>query len=176
VQSTVGEGTRFTIYLPAKKDQTGRVDAALVPQAPVESAQKSGRVLIMDDEEPIQRYLARALKRLGYESVGAIDGDQAVGLYRDALASEKPFDIVILDLTIRGGIGGREALAALRQLDPAVVAVASSGYSNDPVMANFQEHGFKAVLPKPFGLEELKGLLAQVARPSTAKAPRPAAS
>ena len=109
-----------------------------------------GRVLVMDDEAPLRKIVGRMLEELGYESEFAEDGAQAIKMFKEAKEAEKPFDAVILDLTVPGGMGGKEAINKLLELDPEVKAIVSSGYSDDPVLANFQEYGFKGMMPKPF--------------------------
>lgn len=119
----------------------------------------SGRILVMDDVEMIRDLAGAALEALGYEAVLARDGAEAVALYAEAMQAGKPFAAVIMDLIVPGGVGGEEAVQALRRLDPLVKAVVSSGYSQDPVMANYAAYGFCAVLPKPYSIARLGELL-----------------
>jgi len=121
-----------------------------VSAASAEIQKGSGRVLIMDDDDMIRLGLTALLGELGYEAETTASGEEALECYAEALKSDRPFDAVILDLTVPGGMGGAEAIGRLRELDPRVRAVVSSGYSTDPIMANYQKYGFKAVLPKPF--------------------------
>jgi CheY-like chemotaxis protein len=116
----------------------------------------------MDDEELIRDVSTAMLRQLGYEPHTANDGEEAITRYLQAQKDGQPFDLVIMDLTVPGGMGGKEALAHLRQLDPAIKAVVSSGYANDPIMARFREYGFCGVAPKPFGLQELSKLLRMI--------------
>jgi CheY-like chemotaxis protein len=102
------------------------------------------------------------LERLGFDVVGARDGDEAVVLFARSRGEGPPFDAVILDLTVPGGMGGQEAMRRLRELDPRVRAIVSSGYSNDPVMASFRDHGFAGVIAKPCRMEELGEALREV--------------
>ena len=118
----------------------------------------------MDDEAAVRRLVARMLEPLGYDVVVARDGEEAVAHYSDARAAGRPFAAVLIDLTIPGGMGGLEALGRLRQLDPAVVAIVSSGYSNDPVLARWAEHGFRAALAKPYLAAELRETLRRLSR------------
>ncbi|HQG31650.1 MAG TPA: response regulator [Deltaproteobacteria bacterium] len=120
------------------------------------------RILVMDDEEIIQDVLSSMLDFLGYEAEVASDGEKAVAMYRSSLESQKPFDALIMDLTIHGGMGGKEAIKELVKIDPNVKAIVSSGYSTDPAVTNFREYGFKAVISKPFKIEELGDILKQV--------------
>jgi CheY-like chemotaxis protein len=122
------------------------------------------RILFMDDEETIRRGMSEVLSRLGHTVSVASDGDEAVGLYQQALAAGHRFDLVILDLTVPGGVGGHEAAARMKQMDPAVRAIASSGYSNNPVMARSHEHGFIGVLPKPYTPSELLAAITDAMR------------
>ena len=115
-----------------------------------------GRVLVMDDEEPIRRVAERVLSGLGCEVEVAADGAAAVACYRAAREGGHPFDLVVLDLTVPGGMGGVEALAQIHQLDPRVQVVVSSGYSDAAALADHLAHGFVAVMPKPWTAEELR--------------------
>jgi len=149
VESVPGEGSTFQVYLPAtgKARPVQPIEKKLVPG--------KGRVLVMDDEEMVRDLAGAALAALGYETVLAGDGGEAVDLYEKALKAGKPFDVVIMDLTIPGGIGGKEAIQLLRKIDPQVKAVVSSGYAQDPIMANYADYGFSAVLAKPYSIKYL---------------------
>jgi CheY-like chemotaxis protein len=116
----------------------------------------------MDDEEAIRILLREMLLRLGYEVESASDGAEAIDLYRHAQEAGQPFAAVVMDLVVPGGMGGKEAISKLRALDPEVKAIVSSGYSNDPIMADFPHYGFCGVLPKPYQLSELSAVLQQV--------------
>lgn len=120
------------------------------------------RILIMDDEEIIQDVLSSMLDFLGYESAVAPDGARAIEMYRKAREESKPFDAVIMDLTIHGGMGGAEAVKALLAVDPQAKAIVSSGYSTDPAVTGYRDYGFKAVISKPFKIEDLKEVLEKV--------------
>ncbi|MFY9168174.1 MAG: response regulator [Desulfomonilia bacterium] len=122
----------------------------------------NGKILVMDDEEIIQDVLSNMLDFLGYEVQVAAEGSQAVQMYREAMESGNPFDAVIMDLTIPGGVGGKDAIRDLLKIDPQAKAIVSSGYSTDPVVTNYQEHGFKGVIHKPFKIEELKETIQKV--------------
>jgi PAS domain S-box-containing protein len=157
VTSEVGVGTTFTLYLPASA-------YTLMPTSdrPPPSLESQGSILVMDDEEAIREVLIDMLTQLGYQSMGARDGAEAVGMYHKAREAGTPFTAVLLDLTIPGGMGGREALAQLRAMDPQVRAIMSTGYANDPLMANFSVYGFSGVLTKPYTMEGLQEVLQQV--------------
>ncbi len=144
VQSEMGVGTTFQVYLPAVCQQ---VDTGKPPEETPVSG--SGKILVMDDEEMIRETTAELLNFLGYQVDTAIDGEEAVSLYRQAMDSGDPYQVVIMDLTVPGGMGGVDTMAALQKLDPEVNGISTSGYSDDPVMANYTDYGFKAVLPKP---------------------------
>jgi len=115
----------------------------------------TGKILIMDDDEIVRQMLREMLISLGYEVELSEDGAAAVELYKSAMESEIPFDLVIMDLTIPGGIGGKEAIKKLAAIDPHVRAIVSSGYSNDPIMANYKEYGFCGVIQKPYNINDL---------------------
>ena len=161
VSSTPGEGSAFDIYLPVAPptagERGGKEEAA-------EGEFKGGRVLVMDDEEPVRNLLQSSLSHLGCEVLTAADGAEAISLYRQALENNERIDIVILDLTVPGGMGGREAIGELLALDPDARVIVSSGYSNDPVIARFSDHGFRGVLIKPYRLTELKSALKKCGR------------
>ena len=157
VQSEVGKGSTFTFYLPAS--------GAPIEESRVEGNRLnrgSGRILVMDDEEIILQSTEEFLRDLDYEVDSAKDGAEAIALYKKALKAGTRYAAVIVDLTIPGGMGGKEAIGKLLKIDPGVTAIVSSGYSKDPVMATYREHGFSGVLAKPFKFEELAHLLEQV--------------
>ena len=114
-----------------------------------------GRVLVLDDEDAICALVTCALEPLGYEVVEAYDSLTAIRLYDEALKAGKRFDLVISDLTIPGSMGGVEALKRLRELDPNVRAIVSSGYAMDPIMADFRKHGFCGMIAKPYEIDAL---------------------
>ena len=114
-----------------------------------------GKILVMDDEADIRNSVGDILAHYGYEPVFAEDGERAIGLYGQSIAAGRKFDAVILDLTVPGGMGGDEAVKILREIDPSIKGIVSSGYSNNPVLANFREHGFDGMVAKPYSPEEL---------------------
>ena len=157
VSSEVGVGTTFEFYLPASEKQ-----AITVTETEHELARGTGRILLMDDEETIHRMVGRTLKGLGYDVESAYDGDEALQMYKTVLGSDKPFDIVIMDLTIPGGMGGKEAVGNLLEIDSKAQVLVSSGYSNDPVMANFTDYGFAGKVSKPVDIQELANTVKRI--------------
>jgi len=152
VESEMGVGTTFSLYLPASE----RATPATLKRSAQEAARLGeGRVLVMDDEEMIRDLATEMLTYLGYEVALASDGAEAIELYTEAKESGQPFDAVVMDLTIPGATGGKEAVKKLVEIDPEVKAIVCSGYLNDPIMANFSEHGFCACIAKPYRIEEL---------------------
>ena len=148
--SAAGEGTTFEVHLPASEKQ-----AVEAPEQETKPASGSGKILLMDDEETIHRTMGRMLGELGYEVAFASEGDEALQTYQAAKESGRPFDLVIMDLTVPGGMGGKEAVGKLHEIDPDARVVVSSGYSNDPVMANPEIYGFVGIVKKPVDLDEL---------------------
>ncbi len=143
-------GSTFTLYLPAREA------GELKQETPEDTyVHGRGRILVMDDEEIVRSIVEHMLHHLGYETTVARDGPEAVELFSQAVNSDQPFQAVILDLTIQGGWGGVETIKVLRKIDPEVKAIVASGYSNDPVMADYWRYGFSGVIRKPFRIEEL---------------------
>jgi CheY-like chemotaxis protein len=134
---------------------------------PVPTAQLfrgAGRILVMDDEEVVRQVLGKILRRLGYEVDFALTGQEAIEKYERALAAKMPYDIVIMDLTIPGGAGGREVIEILRKKDPQIRAIVASGYSIDPILSEYKKHGFRGAVNKPFRVNELLGVIQNVMR------------
>jgi len=172
-ESTPGEGSTFTMYLPAYLPSSGQLAFAREPGLE-ELTLGHGRILVVDDEPGIRQLTLGMLARLGYETQAASDGAEAIDKYRAAQAAGSPFDAVLMDLTIPGGLGGREAMAELRSLDPQAKVVVSSGYSQNPVMADYRSYGFDEVLPKPFVITTLGQVLKRVLAPEAPEADSPA--
>jgi signal transduction histidine kinase/ActR/RegA family two-component response regulator len=157
VKSEVGRGTTFDIYLPAARKLRGGEKAPMPP-----SETRHGRVLVMDDEEGVRKVLGQTLEGMGHSAEMAEDGLKAIEIYKKAKSLGRHFDVVLLDLTIREGMGGQEAIQALLKIDPAVKAIAMSGYIESPVILEPGRHGFKAALEKPFDAGKLQEILALV--------------
>jgi len=157
VKSTVGVGTRFDLYLPATEKvitkETELSDA--IPYG-------TGHVLVMDDEEGIREIAKTIISGLGYTVSLAKDGSEAIKIYADALKQGKPIQVVVLDLTVPGGMGGKETISKLIKLDPAVKAIVVSGYNNDPIIAEYQRYGFSDVISKPFKTKHLANALHRI--------------
>lgn len=120
------------------------------------------RILVMDDEEKVRSGTQRILKYLGYEVESANDGAAAIALYKRAKAAGQPFDLIIMDLIIPGGLGGKETIQQLLKIDPEAKVIASSGYFNDPAMVNFREYGFSDIIAKPYKIHDLNKIISKV--------------
>jgi len=153
VDSQPGSGTRFSLYLPAILGMTQAPEAAERPTNP------GGKILVMDDEDFIQEVASEMLKRMGYTATPTKSGEEAIRAYKEALESGRAFDAVILDLTVPGGMGGKETIQALLEIDGDVKAIVSSGYSNDPVMSDYGLYGFRNALKKPYRMGEMSEAL-----------------
>jgi len=155
VESQLGVGTTFHIYLPAsekaipEKKETGLIKG-------------QGRILVMDDEASLRRTVGKMLEKLGYEPEFTKDGAGAIEMVKEAKEAGRSYDAVILDLTVPGGMGGKECITKLLEIDHGIKAIVSSGYSEDPVLSNFQEYGFKGMMPKPFEVRTLSKVLHDV--------------
>ena len=157
VHSRMGEGTIFTIYLPASDTQT----VPVIPEPPSRPEAIQARILVMDDEPLVQDLLKEMLDRLGHDVVQAKDGREAIHIYREHRVGNRPIDAVIMDLTIPGGMGGKDTIRELLKIDPDAKVIVSSGYSNDPVMSDYRYYGFTAAISKPFSLAELNNALTE---------------
>ena len=146
------KGTDFIIYLPAMADHIFKEESGNVN---IIAGTTSANILIMDDEAMVRDIARDLLVHLGFQVWTVSNGQDAVDSYREKMKSESPFDVVIMDLTIPGGMGGKEAIQRLLEIDPQVKGIVSSGYSNDPVMAEYEKHGFTGMVHKPFEIAEL---------------------
>jgi signal transduction histidine kinase/CheY-like chemotaxis protein len=158
VESSQGVGTTFIIYIPSsEKAETLPQEAAIENIEPIQS-----KILFMDDEELVQTVTKEMLDQLGHEVVVVAEGKDAIKTYQESMTSGKPFDLVIMDLTIPGGMGGKEAVREILNIDPDAKVIVSSGYSNDPVMAKYKDYGFCSAIAKPFRLTELSRTINQI--------------
>jgi PAS domain S-box-containing protein len=157
VESLLGSGTTFSVYLPIAHD------AHLAPELKAEPLTAgTGRVLVMDDEEIVRSVVRKMLETLGYRVDEVVDGQEAITRYTQALSAGAPYNLVIMDLTIPGGMGGKTAIEKLREIDPGIKAIVSSGYSNDPVMAGYRSYGFSGMAAKPFKVQDLARVVRDV--------------
>ena len=160
VESEPGVGTTFRVLLPASRKLLGEEKASVPAGRP-----RRGRILVMDDEEVVRKLVRRLLEQEGHEVELVEDGQRAVEAYESAKDQGRPFDVVILDLTVRDGVGGRETIRELLKIDPAVKAIVMSGYANDPVVLEPERYGFKGVLAKPFEKLKLREIISRVLGP-----------
>jgi len=157
VRSEFGSGATFTCYLPS----TGKASAASGAEesAPTPAGSADASILVMDDDEAIRDLARDLLECLGYGAETCGDGAEAISMYREAAAANTPYAAVIMDLTIPGGMGGREAAERILAIDPEARLLVSSGYSNDPVLANYEKYGFSGAVAKPYRAVDLKNAL-----------------
>ena len=157
VSSALGKGACFAFYLPASSMKKATQD-----ETPDDLIRGKGRILVLDDDEEIQDVLGKMLEHLGFEVDFANEGEKALSYYAQALEQNAPYLATILDLTIPGGMGGKETLRQIKDLHPEAKVIVSSGYSNDPVLARFQQFGFSGVIAKPYNLLDLSKVLSQI--------------
>jgi CheY-like chemotaxis protein len=157
VESETGVGTTFRLHLPASRRLVRKEAAA----API-SQPRGGRILVMDDEEVVRKLVKRLLEQMCHEVEVEEDGQGTVEAYETAKGRGRPFDAVLLDLTVRDGVGGKATIRELLKIDPAVKAIVMSGYADDPVFLEPERYGFKGVLAKPFDRYSLQKVLARV--------------
>ena len=156
--SRLGVVTTLRIYLPASSQPAPKKEEEEVEA----SLRGKGRILAMDDEEMIRELLSKTLSLAGYEVELTADGAEAIEAYQKAREAGQTFDAVIMDLTIPGGVGGKEAIKKLLEIDPGAKVIVSSGYSTDLIMADYKKYGFSAVAAKPYGVGQLEKILASV--------------
>jgi len=157
VTSTIGEGTTFTILLPASEKDP--LELQSIRSEPVIG---KGKILVMDDEAMIRELAFDMLEMLGYTCEVCENGQCALDSYKKAMESNRPFDAVIMDLTVPGGMGGEETMKRILMIDPEAVGIVASGYSNDPILAVYKKYGFKAAIPKPFSLTQVADTLTRI--------------
>jgi CheY-like chemotaxis protein len=160
-----GGGTTVNILLPLDAVDPHKAEAPVLAKVKKPS-QKGERILVLEDEAVVGDMAKMLLSHLGYRVTHTSQGKAAVDQFKAAQAAGDPYSAVILDLTIKGGMGGRETLEALKRYDPGVRAFVSSGYSSDPVLTNFRSYGFSGVIPKPYTLKEVKRALAIASEPT----------
>jgi len=154
VESPPGQGATFHVYLPASSSESVAIEPEV--KRPAQRSERHGKVLVLDDEEVICELITYTLTSLGYTVAECHEGKTALKMYEEARNSGQPFDLVIMDLTIPGGMGGREAVQELKKIDPGAKAIVSSGYAMDPIMTQCKEYGFCGSISKPFDLVQLE--------------------
>ena len=159
VDSEEGVGTSFFVYLPSSEN-----GAPQAMESKPDVLAGSSKILVMDDEELIREVATDILDYLGYSAVACPDGKTAIELYRNAMTAGEPFAAVLMDLTIPGGMGGQETMRRLREIDPAVVGIVSSGYCSDPVLSNYKHYGFSGIVEKPYAPNVLGKVLNDLLR------------
>ncbi|MCA9422586.1 MAG: response regulator, partial [Nitrospira sp.] len=157
VSSNLGQGTSLSLFLPATTSQVSP-DVQTVP----DSVTGEGKILVMDDDDSVRLLLEEMLGHLGYQVESVPDGGDAISRYQQAKAEHQEYSAVILDLTVPGGLGGKDTLEKLRQIDPEVRAIVASGYSNDPLLSRYTAFGFLGMVAKPFQLSELSEVLHRI--------------
>lgn len=160
VDTEPDKGTTFTLYLPAA--ETGQLSKKIPPAAITSTVEQCAAILVMDDDEMICEVTSEMLKDMGFSVKTAPDGKKAIELYKASMDAGMPFDVVIMDLTIPGGMGGVKAVKEIIALDPEARVVVSSGYADDPVMANHAEYGFRGILAKPYTMDNLQKILSKL--------------
>lgn len=161
VSSKLNEGTVFTILLPAEKEFDGkRTNEKMEPIT--SSSLSTKKFLVLDDEEIIRDVIGEMLEIMGIKVIFAVEGKEAVEVYKSAFLNSDPFDAVITDLTIPGGVGGLDATKAILEFNPEAKIIVSSGYATDPIMANFKKYGFVDRVIKPYRFKELQNVILKV--------------
>jgi CheY-like chemotaxis protein len=160
--SEPGRGTTFTAWLPATDSPLSKPTKFDSNSASPFIQERPARVLLMDDEESIRRVGEMLLKRMGLEATVVSEGAEAVRKFSEARDAGNPFDLLILDLTVPGFMGGKETIESIRKMDSGVPAIVSSGYSNDPVMEDFRSFGFQATVSKPYEVNQMAATIREL--------------
>jgi len=155
VVSEPENGTIFSIFLPVSTSEI----PILPDQKAVETVQRHGKIMVMDDDEMIRTMTGAMLARMGFESEFAVNGEEAVKLYKKNLSTGDQFDLIIMDLTIPGGMGGEDTVKEILALNPKVKVLVASGYSYDPIMANYADFGFCGAIVKPYQMQDLNSAI-----------------
>ncbi len=160
IDSKLGKGTKFTIYLPASKNE--EIINEEISEIIVTPKNRSLKILIMDDEKPIREISSQMLEMLGYKADSVADGKQAITKYKEAIEQKNPFDLIIMDLTIPGGMGGKETVKKILEIDNNAKVIVSSGYSSGAELADYKSYGFIERIDKPYTMPKLKEVLHRV--------------
>ncbi|TFG16626.1 MAG: response regulator, partial [Promethearchaeota archaeon] len=158
VKSKVGIGSTFSVFIPATPDKQPEESKNMLEDL----SYGTGKILLMDDEDIIRKVAKRMLEKLGYTVTTTINGEETIEIYKDALTKRDPYELVVLDLTIPGGMGGKETVKELKKIQPNLKAIVSSGYSADPIMSEFKKYGFTGIIAKPWKFEEFSRLIHSV--------------
>lgn len=166
VESELGAGSTFSVYLQAflvkEPDLQKSEEKPAAQKAVKKSAKGTGKILLMDDEKAIRNFLGKVINRLGYDVETCIEGKEAIEIYKKAMESKEPFDVVILDLTNKIGMGGQATMKRLLEINPDVKGLIITGYSDDPAVANFRAYGFSGFIIKPATKDELSTVIKEV--------------
>ena len=166
VNSKPGGGTTISVYIPKFQQASTNTDISL-PNIP----KGEGRILVMDDDMSVLTMVQDALTQFGYEATSVQDGNEAISIYTEARQAGQPFSVILLDLIVQSGMGGKEALEHLLKIDPQIKAIITSGYSDNPIMTNFREYGFSATLIKPYTISKLHQVLQTILHSTTSSSP-----
>ena len=159
IESKIGKGTIFTIYLPATDTKLINVEEKVENKTAIK---KSAKILVMDDEDMICKLALDMIETIGFSAETVSDGDEAIEKYKKSLEENSPFDVIIMDLTIPGGMGGKDAIPHILKLNPEAKVIVSSGYSSGETLSNYKELGFIAMIAKPYTIEKLQKILLEV--------------
>jgi len=157
VHSQTGKGSEFIIYLHATEKKENITKGAIAP-----FTSPGGRVLLMDDDFTIYEVASHMLDIYGFKVDWVDTGEKAIEKYKESLAKSSPYDVIIMDLTVPGSMGGVQAVREILEINPHAKVIVSSGYSNDPVMSHYKEYGFRGVIAKPYKIEEIIKVINEV--------------